>query len=110
MAQHMVQSIPFPTYTGVGDTESYLERLECYFALMETPEPSRVALLLCGLTAGQCETLRDLVAPEVPRSVEYGVLKAKLIEHYGAVRNTRLERAKFRAIKRGPQESVAALR
>ena len=52
MAQQMVQSIPVPTYTGVGDIESYLERLECYFALMETPELSRVALLLCGLMAG----------------------------------------------------------
>ena len=50
------------------------------------------------------------MAPEVPRSVKYGVLKAKLIEHYGAVWNTRLERAKFRAIKRGPQESVIAFK
>ncbi|EDO40712.1 predicted protein [Nematostella vectensis] len=108
MAQQMAQGVPVPTYTGVGDTESYMERLECYCDLMKTPEESKVALLLCGLTAGQYETLRDLVSPEVLKTVEFKVLKEKLMEHYGSVRNTRLERTKFRAVKREENESMAA--
>ncbi|XP_048584822.1 uncharacterized protein K02A2.6-like [Nematostella vectensis] len=107
MAQQMVQSIPVPTYTGVGDIEGYIERLECYFELMKTRTESRVPLLLCGLTAGQYQTLRDLVAPEVPKEVAYDTLKGRLIEHYGSVRNTRLEKAKFRALRRDEKESVA---
>ncbi|XP_048586200.1 uncharacterized protein K02A2.6-like [Nematostella vectensis] len=111
MAQQMVEPshkmVPVPTYTGVGDIEGYIERLECYFELMKTRTESRVPLLLCGLAAGQYQTLRDLVTPEVPKEVAYDTLKGRLIEHYGSVRNTRLERAKFRALRRDEKESVA---
>ncbi|XP_032233347.1 uncharacterized protein LOC116615651 [Nematostella vectensis] len=107
MVQHMSQGVPVPTYTGVGDIESFMERLECYCDLIKTPEESKIALLLCGLTAGQYETLRDLVSPEVPKTVEFKVLKEKLVDHYGSVRNTRFERTKFRVVKREENKSVA---
>ena len=64
----------------------------------------KVSLLLsCGLY----QTLKDLVAPELPKSVEFEVPKENSIKHYGLVRNTRMERAKFRAIMRKEGESVA---
>ncbi|EDO39555.1 predicted protein [Nematostella vectensis] len=104
MAQKMVQSILVPTYTGVGDLQGYIECVEFYFELMKTRTESIACLLL---TVGQYQTLRDLVALEVQKGVAYDTLKGRLIEHYGSVRNTRLERAKFRALRRDKKESFA---
>ena len=67
----------------------------------------KVSLLPCGLSAKQYQTLRDLVAPALPKLQTLEELKQELTKHYGVVRNTRIERAKFQAIKRSGGESMA---
>ena len=100
--------IPVPTSTEGGEIEGYLERLDCYCDLMEATDEQKVSLLLCGLSAKQYDTLRGLVAPTLPKELSYPELTEKLTAHYGTLKNTRLERAKFRAVRRNEGESVAS--
>lgn len=85
-----------------------MERLECYREIAGTHKDKRVGLLLCGLSNSQYEVLRDLVAPDLPKSQPFDFLMAKLRAHYGKPRNVRMERAKFRTIKREIGESNAS--
>ena len=71
-----------------------------------TTDNKKVSSLLCGLSSVQYETLRNLVAPETPKDVAFDDLTAKLKSHYGSTRITPMERAKFRSIMRGQNESV----
>ena len=102
----MWRGVPVPTFEEGSDVEAYLERLECFMTMAGTTDNKKVSLLLCGLSSVQYETLRDLVAPETPKDVAFDDLKAKLKSHYGSTRNIRMERAKFRSITRGENESV----
>ena len=102
----MWRGVPVPTFEEGSDVEAYLERLECFMTMAGTPDNKKVSLLLCGLSSVQYETVRDLVAPETPKDVAFDDLTAKLKRHYGSTRNTRMERAKFRSIMRGENESV----
>ena len=98
--------MPVPTFEEGSDVEAYLERLECFMTMSGTQDNKKVSLLSCGLSGVQYETLRDLVAPETPKDAAFDDLTAKLKSHYGSTRNTRMERAKFRSITRGENESV----
>ena len=98
--------MPVPTLEEGSDVEACLERLECFLTMAGTPDNKKVSLLLCGLSSVQCETLRDLVAPETPKDVAFDDLRAKLKSHQGSTRNIRMERAKLRSITRGENESV----
>lgn len=88
--------------------DAFIERLECYMDIAETKKEQKSRLLLCGLSSSQYEVLRDLVAPEVPRSKSYEELVAKLKSHYGSTRNVRIERAKFRSITRESSETISS--
>ena len=72
-----------------------------------TTDNKKVSSLLCGLSSVQYETLRNLVAPETPKDVAFDDLTAKSKSHdHGSTRITPMERAKFRSIMRGQNESV----
>ena len=92
---------PVPTFEHGSDVEAYLERLECFMTMAGTTDNKKVSSLLCGLSSVQYETLRNLVAPETPKHVAFDNLTAKLKSHYDSIRNTPMERAKFRSIMRG---------
>ena len=102
----MWRGVPVPTFEEGSDVEAYLEQLECFMPMAGTTDNKKVSLLLCGLSSVQYETLRDLVAPETPNNVAFDDLTAKLKSHYGSTQNIRMERAKFRSIMRGENESV----
>ena len=55
----------------VGKVESFMDRLESYFALHKTSDDMKVHVLVTGLTEEQYETVRDLVAPGVPVSMPF---------------------------------------
>ena len=100
------RGVPVPTFEEGSDVEAYLERLECFMTMAGKADNKKVSLLFCGLSRVQYETLRDLVAPEIPKDVAFDDLTAKLKCHYGSTRNTGMERVKFRFITRGENESV----
>ncbi|XP_067944976.1 uncharacterized protein [Watersipora subatra] len=97
--------LPIPTFDDGTEVDSFLERLECYFAVSSTENAKKVPILLMGLSAGRYQTLRDLVSPAVPQSVGYDDLKLSLQSHFGEPRNMRLEHTRFRSIIRQNGES-----
>ena len=85
----MAAGLQVPRFDDAGsDVESYLERLDCYFDLAKTEADQKATLLLCGLSAKQYQTLRDLVAPAVPKSRSFDELKETLISHYGSAKRS----------------------
>ena len=102
----MWKGVPVPAFEEGGDVEAFLERLECFMAVTGTKGEKQVSLLLCGLSSAQYQTLRDLVAPNVPKDLSFDELTSKLKAHYGPKRNIRMERAKFRSITREENETI----
>ena len=98
--------MPIPVFEEGSDVEAFLERLDCFMSMTGTKDEKQVSLLLCGLSSAQYQTLRDLVAPHVPKDLSFEELTSKLKAHYGPKRNIRMERAKFRAITREDNETI----
>ena len=76
----------------VGKAESFMERLESYFALHKTADDMKVHVLVMGLTEEKNETVRDLVAPGVPALMPFDNVKDTLLNHYRTTRNKIVER------------------
>ena len=88
------------------DWSSYLERLECYFAVKEVKNERKVQTLIVGLQPKQYQVLKDLVAPEIPVSKTYTEITSLLNKHYCGSKNPRVERTKFRQVMRKDGESL----
>ncbi|KAF6033178.1 hypothetical protein EB796_008515 [Bugula neritina] len=88
-----------------GKIEHYMQRLESYFLIHKTDADLKKHVLIMGLSE-KYKTLTDLVSPEMPQDVSYDNLVLQLKRHYGTVTNKMVERAKFREVKRSPNESV----
>ena len=74
--------------------------------MTETKDEKQVSHLLCGLSSAQYQTLRDLVAPHVPKDLSFDELTSKLKAHYDPKRNIRMEQAKFCSITREENETI----
>ena len=103
----MAPGLSIPSFEEGTEVESYLERLDCYFAVAGTKDDKKVPVLLMGISATQYQTLRDLVSPAVPKEVDFKTLQTHLTNHYGKPRNQRLERTRFRTLARLDRESIA---
>lgn len=103
----MAAGLSIPSFEEGTEVESYLERLDCYFAVAGTEEAKKVPVLLMGISATQYQTLKDLVSPAVPKGVGFQQLKDHLTNHYGKPRNQRLERTQFRTLTRQDGEAIA---
>ena len=69
------------------DWSSYLERLECYFAVKEVKNERKVQTLIVGLQPKQYQVLKDLVAPEIPVSKTYTEITSLSNKHYCGSKN-----------------------
>ena len=103
----MAPGLSIPSFEEGTEVESYLERLDCYFAVAGTKDDKKVPVLLMGISATQYQTLRDLVSPAVPKEVDFKTLQTHLTNHYGKPRNQRLERTRFCTLARLDRESIA---
>ncbi|XP_067939752.1 uncharacterized protein [Watersipora subatra] len=90
-----------------GKVETYLEKLDSYYAFHGTKPDKKKHVLIMGLSEEQYETLACLTAPRKPKEVDAEDLIELLRRHYGATMNKMMERAKFREVKRSPSESVS---
>ena len=90
------------------DFSSYMERLECYFAVKEVDDDKKVQTLIVGLQPRQYQVLKDLVAPATQVSKTYDALTSLLKKHYCGSTNPRVERTKFRQVTRSEGESLQA--
>ncbi|XP_067939732.1 uncharacterized protein [Watersipora subatra] len=90
-----------------GKVETYLEKLDSYYAFHGTKPDKKKHVLIMGLSEEQYETLACLTAPRKPKKVDAEDLIELLRRHYGATTNKMMERAKFREVKRGLSESVS---
>ena len=61
---------------------TYLERLQLYFEANGVKEESKVAVLLTVIGARASDTLRNLLAPALPRDVSFDDLLGVLKQHY----------------------------
>ena len=103
----MASALPIPTFKEEEEEwTSYLERLECYFAVKAVPDDKKVHFLICGLQPKQYQVLKDLVAPDTPVSKSFDEVTALLRKHYCGSRNPRVERTKFRQVVRKDDESL----
>ena len=79
----MAQSVgKFKSYKESDDIEDYFERLEMFFAVTGGKEEKQVAHLLTGLGAQTYTTLKNLVAPKIPKDCTMARIKKVLIEHF----------------------------
>ena len=88
------------------DWSSYLERLECYFAVKGVEDDKKVQTLIVGLQPKQYQVLKDLASPASPVSKSYADITSLLNTHYCGTRNPRVERTKFRQTIRKEGESL----
>ncbi|MEL6989422.1 MAG: hypothetical protein AAGK97_16540 [Bacteroidota bacterium] len=100
-------AINIPTYKEEEeDWSSYIERLECYFAVKNVAEDKKVQTLIIGLQPKQYQVLKDLVAPDTPVSKTYAEITSLLLKHYCGSKNPRVERTRFRQICRNEGETL----
>ena len=103
----MTATLPIPTFKEEEEEwTSYLERLDCYFAVKSVPDDKKVQFLICGLQPKQYQVLKDLVAPATPVSKGFDEITTLLYKHYSGSKNPRVERTKFRQIVRKDDESL----
>lgn len=94
-----------PTFTG--KVETFVERLDSYFAFHGTAADKQKHVLIMGLSETQYETLASLTSPEKPNEKDYDTLVTTLRSHFGQVTNKMVERARFREVKRRADEAIA---
>ena len=70
----MWKGVPVPVFEEGSDVEAFLEWLECFMSMTGTKDDKQVSLLLCGLSNAQYQTLRDLVAPNIPKDLSFDEL------------------------------------
>lgn len=106
MASFEVSSVKMPVFAEDAAVDSFLERLECYFAMCSIDAADQPKVLVMGLTSSQYEVLRDMVSPDKPNSKSYDELKTALESYYGATRHWMAERRLFRSVQQKDGESV----
>ena len=89
-----------------GRAAAFVERLESYFVINGTKDDKKQHVLVMGLTESQYDTLSNLTAPDKPMDKTFAQLRELLVSHFDGATNKMVERAKFREVKRGKEETV----
>ena len=89
-----------------GKVETFVEKLDSYYEIHGTEEGKKKHVLIMGLSEAQYVTLSNLTAPDKPKEKTWEELTALLRGHFGTATNKMVERAKFRDIRKGNEESV----
>ncbi|XP_067947613.1 uncharacterized protein [Watersipora subatra] len=95
-----------PEFDNSASVESYLERLEIYFAVNKVTRDSRQHLLLMGLKGYQYDTIRDLAAPQKPKDLTYSGLVDLVCKHFGTTKHWLVERLSFREMRQKSGENL----
>nr|XP_018909453.1 PREDICTED: uncharacterized protein LOC109038735 [Bemisia tabaci] len=94
-----------------NDWETFVERMDAYFVVNDTPSEKRVPELLTKIDADAYELIRRLATPRKPKDLPYGEL-VKLVSRNVHVHPNKLsnvsERMKFSRIKQYPYEPVTS--
>lgn len=88
-----------PFIPGSEPFENYLERLEAFFEVNETPESEKVASLIVLIGPVVYGVLKNLIAPDQPKNKTFKVLTETLRQHYAPVGLEVAERFKFHCRK-----------
>ena len=92
---------------GEEELSAYLERVELFFAVNETPAEKQVPIFLNAFGANTYGLLRNLVASANPKDKSLAELMAALKGHFEPKRNKVAERFHFHRRNQKPGESVA---
>ncbi|XP_067931035.1 uncharacterized protein [Watersipora subatra] len=95
-----------PEFDNSTSVESYLERLEIYFAVNKVTGDSRQHMLLMGLKGYQYDTIRDLAAPHKPKDLTYSGLVDLVCKHFGTSKHWLVERLSFREMRQNSGENL----
>ena len=83
ITMRMAQSaVKFEPYKESDDIQDYFERLEMFFPVTGVKEEKQVAHSLTGLGAQTYATLKNLVAPKVPKDCRTDKIKEAFMEHF----------------------------
>ena len=86
---------------------TYLERLQLYFEANGVKEESKVAVLLTIIGARAYDTLRNLLAPALPRDVSFDDLLGVLKQHYDPKPLVIAERFRFYRRSQTADETIS---
>ena len=92
------------------DWESYVERLELYFAANDVSErdgDKRRAIFLSTCGAPTYRLIKSLLAPAKPTAVDFKDIVAQMTAHYHPTPATTVQRFRFNSRSRKPGESIA---
>ncbi|XP_067939830.1 uncharacterized protein [Watersipora subatra] len=95
-----------PEFDHSTSVESYLERLEIYFAVNKVTGDFRQHLLLMGLKGYQYDTMRDLAAPQKSKDLTYSGLADLVCKHFGTSKRWLVERLSFRGMRQNSGENL----
>ena len=90
----------------VEEVTTYLERVNLFFVVNETPEEKQVPIFLNIVGATTYGLLCSLLAPDEPKDKSMKDIAAALKGHFEPKRNVVAERFHFHRRNQNPEESV----
>ena len=87
--------------------ESYLERIELFFAANEIADGKKVPVFLSVIGSKTYAILRSLVAPAKPSEKGFDVLSEELRKHFEPSKIVIAERFRFHRRSQGPEETIS---
>ena len=97
-----------PYDSAEEEWETYVERVEIYLdanKITDAGQKRDVLLSVCG--AKTYHILRDLLAPEKPKSCSYADIVKRLADHFNPKQGVAVKRYQFNSRSRQPGESIS---
>ena len=90
-----------------GDWKSYIERAQQYFAANDVADANKQrAILLSSVGDKTYRTIKDVLSPEAPATMELATLIEKMTKHFQPAPSEIVQRYRFNTRIRQPNESV----
>lgn len=110
VAGKVTANFQYGTVSPFEETEekfdNYMERLEFYFTANEITDEKKKSIFLSVIGSRTYETLKHLLVPETPNSVDYQRIVQILSQHFSPQRLIISERFKFYNITQSSSESI----